>query len=61
MAGWQPKKLEALSSDREHIYESESRILVVHVVPERHPNEIRLEFARRKDERYSASQKRQTT
>jgi hypothetical protein len=44
MACRQLRKVEALSSDREHVYECDSCLWVVNVHPDRHPDEIEAEF-----------------
>jgi hypothetical protein len=44
MACRQLRKVETLSSDHEHVYECDSCVWVVHVHPERHPDEIRSQF-----------------
>jgi len=44
MACRQLRKIEALSNEREHVYECDSCVWVVNVHPERHPDEIQAEF-----------------
>jgi hypothetical protein len=40
----QVKKIEAFSSEQEHVYESDMYIWVVHIKPEGHPAKIQCEF-----------------
>jgi hypothetical protein len=58
MARRQLRKVEALSSETEHVYECDSCVWVVHVNPERHPDEIEMQFDEHDCEKYSMSQNR---
>jgi len=44
MAFRQLRKVEALSSEMEHVYECDSCVWVVHVSTERHVQEVQMEF-----------------
>lgn len=58
MAHRQLRKVEALSSEREHVYECDSCVWVVNVNPERHPDEVQMEFDEHKCEEHSLSSTR---
>ena len=58
MAFRQLRKVEALSSETDHVYECDACIWVVHVSPERHPAEIQMEFDRHDCKEYSMNQRR---
>ena len=49
----QLKKVEALSNDTEHVFECDSCVWVVHVIPERHLGEVQAEFDEHKCEEHS--------
>jgi hypothetical protein len=52
MACRQLRKVEALSSDHQHLYECDSCLWVVHVASHRHSREIEMEFDQHKCEEY---------
>jgi hypothetical protein len=58
MAFRQLRKVEGLSSETEHVYECDACVWVVHVSPERHPDEIQMEFDEHICEEHSVSKRR---
>jgi hypothetical protein len=58
MAFRQLRKVEALSSETEHVYKCDSCVWVVHVSPDRHIDEVQMDFDEHKCEEYSVSKRR---
>ncbi len=51
------KKVDGLSSDTEHAYECDSCVWLTYVSPERHADEIKMEFAEHRCEEHAVGSK----
>lgn len=59
MACRQLRKLEVLSTEREHVYQCDSCIWTVHVSPDKHPQHVETLFAGHKCEEHPLTTERQ--